>query len=112
MTERAAVAQSRYATARRWVIKPSLALGLLLLLLAGYAEGRHHTTHAATTLAAAMIVAGSGLGYTCTAPKCRDRSDLRVSVTRLRGPVVLVDHAATQKARSFSDWTARNTRLT
>jgi len=64
MTERAAVAQSRYATARRWVIKPSLALGLLLLLLAGYAEGRHHTTHAATTLAAAMIVAGSGLGYT------------------------------------------------
>ncbi len=32
--------QARYARARRWVIKPSLALGLLLLLLAGYAEGR------------------------------------------------------------------------
>src|SRR5581483_104121 len=30
----------------------------------------------------------------CTVPKCRDGSDLRVSVTRLRGPVVLVDHAA------------------
>ena len=26
--------------------------------------------------------------------KCRDRSDLRVSVSRLRGAVVLVDHAA------------------
>jgi len=64
MAERAAVAQSRYATARRWVIKPSLALGLLLLLLAGYAEGRNNTTDAAPTLAAAMIVTGSGLGYT------------------------------------------------
>ena len=40
MAERAAVAQARYARARRWVIKPSLAFGLLLLLLAGYAEGR------------------------------------------------------------------------
>ena len=30
----------------------------------------------------------------CTAPKCRDRSDLQVSVSRLRGPAVLVDHAA------------------
>jgi len=30
----------------------------------------------------------------CTAPKCRDWPDLRVSVTRLRGSVVLVDHAA------------------
>jgi hypothetical protein len=37
--ERAAVAQASYARARRWVIKPSLALGLLFLLLAGYAEG-------------------------------------------------------------------------
>ena len=33
---------------------------------------------------------------TCTASKCRERSDLRVSVNRLRGPVVLVDHAAEQ----------------
>jgi hypothetical protein len=40
ISERAAAAQARYARARRWVIKPSLALGLLLLLLAGYAEGR------------------------------------------------------------------------
>lgn len=38
MTERAAVAQSSYARARRWVIKPSLVLGLVLLLLAGYAN--------------------------------------------------------------------------
>jgi hypothetical protein len=30
----------------------------------------------------------------CTAPKCRHRSDLQVSVTRLRGAVVLVDHTA------------------
>ena len=35
MAERAAIAQSRYALARRWMIKPSLAAGLLLLLLAG-----------------------------------------------------------------------------
>lgn len=64
MAERAAVAQARYARARRWVIKPSLAFGLLLLLLAGYAEGRNNAADAATTLAAAVIVAGSGLGYT------------------------------------------------
>jgi hypothetical protein len=62
--ERAVAAQASYARARRWVIKPSLALGLFLLLLAGYAEGRKSTTDAATTLAAAIIVTGSGLGYT------------------------------------------------
>src|SRR4029077_10865473 len=32
--------------------------------------------------------------YPCTASKCRDQSDLQVSVIRLRGAVVLVDHAA------------------
>jgi len=64
MTERAAVAQVSYARARRWVIKPSLALGLVLLLLAGYAEGRNNAAEGATTLAAAVIVAGSGLVYT------------------------------------------------
>jgi hypothetical protein len=62
--ERAAVAQASYSRARRWVIKPSLALGLLLLLTAGYAEGRKNTTDAAVTLVAAMIVTVSGLGYT------------------------------------------------
>jgi hypothetical protein len=62
--ERAAAAQASYARARRWVIKPSLALGLLLLLLAGYAEGKKNTTDGATTLAAALIVTCSGLGYT------------------------------------------------
>jgi len=36
----------------------------------------------------------SGYGRPCNAPKCRDRSDLLVSVTRLLGPVVLIDHAA------------------
>jgi hypothetical protein len=51
--ERAAAAQASYATARRWVIKPSLAFGLLLLLLAGYAEGKKNTTDGATTLAGA-----------------------------------------------------------
>jgi hypothetical protein len=58
--ERAAAAQARYARARRWVIKPSLAFGLLLLLLAGYAEGKNNTTDGATTLAAAVIVTVSG----------------------------------------------------
>ena len=62
--ERAAAAQASYARARRWVIKPSLALGLLLLLLAGYAEGKKNTADGATALAAAVIVTVSGLGYT------------------------------------------------
>ena len=62
--ERAAAAQARYARARRWVIKPSLALGLLLLLLAGYAEGKKNTADGATALAAAVIVTVAGLGYT------------------------------------------------
>jgi hypothetical protein len=35
MTERAGVAQSRYAFARRWLIGPSLVAGFLLLLVAG-----------------------------------------------------------------------------
>ena len=64
ISERAAAAQASYIRARRWVIKPSLALGLLLLLLAGYAEGRNNATDAAPTLAAAVIVTGAGLGYT------------------------------------------------
>jgi hypothetical protein len=43
LTERVAVAQSSYARARRWVIKPSLILGPLLLLLAGYANDTRPT---------------------------------------------------------------------
>jgi hypothetical protein len=39
--ERAVASRAAYARARRWVIKPSLALGLVLLLLAGYASGTH-----------------------------------------------------------------------
>ena len=61
---RAAAAQASYARARRWLIKPSLALGLVLLLLAGYAEGSDHAVAAAVTLVAAVAVWGSGLGYT------------------------------------------------
>ena len=64
MAERAAIAQSRYALARRWVIKPSLAAGLLLALLAGYKNGTHRTAEAGLVLAAALAVSGSGLGYT------------------------------------------------
>jgi hypothetical protein len=62
--ERAVAAQASYVRARRWVIKPSLVLGLGLLLLAGYAEGRKSATDAAPALAAAIIVTVSGLGYT------------------------------------------------
>jgi hypothetical protein len=40
VTVRAAAAQTRYARARRWLVKPSLVTGLLLLLLAGWDEGR------------------------------------------------------------------------
>jgi len=64
IAERAAVAQSRYAFARRWLIKPSLVAGFLLLLLAGYANDTHGAFEATLTLAAAAAVAGSGLGYT------------------------------------------------
>jgi hypothetical protein len=64
MTERVAVAQSSYARARRWVIKPSLVLGLLLLLLAGYENGPRRSAGAYVLLAAAVIVTGSGLGHT------------------------------------------------
>jgi len=62
--ERAASAQVRYARARHWLIKPSLAVGLILLLLAGYAMGRGRTVTATMNLIAAVVVAGSGLGYT------------------------------------------------
>jgi hypothetical protein len=61
---RAAAAQASYARARRWLVKPSLGLGLILLLLAVYANGRHHGATAVAALAAAVIVGGSGLGYT------------------------------------------------
>lgn len=39
-------------------------LGPALLLLAGYDEGRHHAATATMNLAAALVLAGSGLGYT------------------------------------------------
>jgi hypothetical protein len=64
MTERVGIAQSRYAAARRWVIKPSLVAGLRLLLVAGHASGTHRTAQAAAALIAALAVAGSGVGYT------------------------------------------------
>jgi hypothetical protein len=62
--ERAVAAQARYARARRWVIKPALVLGLVLLLLAGYANGTHRAAAAWAALAAAVIMSGYGLGYT------------------------------------------------
>jgi hypothetical protein len=62
--ERAVAAQAAYARARRRVIKPSLALGLVVLLLAGYANGTHRAAAAWAALAAAVIVSGSGLVYT------------------------------------------------
>ena len=36
----------------------------------------------------------SGRDYPVTLQNCRYRSDLRISVSPLRGPVVLVDHSA------------------
>jgi hypothetical protein len=62
--ERAVAVQAAYARARRWVIKPSLALGMVVLLLAGYANGTHRAAAAWTALAAAVIVSGYGLAYT------------------------------------------------
>jgi hypothetical protein len=61
---RAAAAQARYARARRWLVKPSLAAGLTLGLLAGYETGRHHAAAAAAIGVVALAAAGSGLGYT------------------------------------------------
>ena len=60
---RAVAAQTRYAWARRWLIKPSLAAGLVLFVLAGYDEGRHHATGAAMFLVAAFFAAGLGPAY-------------------------------------------------
>ena len=60
---RAVAAQTRYSRARRWLIKPSLATGLILLVLAGYDKGRHHATAAAVLLVAAFAAAGFGPGY-------------------------------------------------
>src|SRR5580658_8765385 len=61
---RAAAGQARYDRARRWTVRPSLAAGLLLLLLAGLAHGSHHPDEAWVALLAAAAVGGSGLGYT------------------------------------------------
>src|SRR6266536_3092391 len=61
---RAAAEQARYARAHRWLIKPSLAAGLILLLLAGYDQNRHHTTLAVVLLAAAIAAAACGPGFT------------------------------------------------
>jgi hypothetical protein len=61
---RAAAAQARYRRASRWLLRPSLALGLVLLLLAEYARGSHHPDVAWAALLAAAAVGGSGLGYT------------------------------------------------
>ena len=64
ISERAASAQVRYARARRWLIKPSLAAGLILLLLGGYALGSGRMAAGTVTLIGAVAVTVSGLGYT------------------------------------------------
>lgn len=64
---RAGAARARYARARRWVVKPSLAAGLTLALAAGYLDGRHHVVAAVVFGLAAAVAAGSGLGYTAGA---------------------------------------------
>jgi hypothetical protein len=61
---RACAAQASYAKAHRWLVKPSLFFGLMLLLLAGYARSRHNAADAAAALIAAVVSCGSGLGYT------------------------------------------------
>jgi hypothetical protein len=60
---RTVAAQARHARARRWVVKPSLAAGLTLGLLAGYVDGRHHTLAAVVFGLAAAAAAGVGLRY-------------------------------------------------
>jgi len=61
---RAAAAQARYDRACRWLVKPSLAGGLILLLLAGYESRTHHPAGAVAALIIAVAGAGSGLGLT------------------------------------------------
>src|SRR5436305_11954430 len=60
IAERAASARVRYARARRWLIKPSLAAGLILLLLAGYALGRGRMAAGVVILIGAVAVPLSG----------------------------------------------------
>ncbi len=64
IAERAASAQVRYARARRWLVKPSLAAGLILLLLGGYAAGSGRMAVGTVTMTGAIVVTCSGLGYT------------------------------------------------
>src|SRR6266567_6976269 len=54
--ERAVSAQVRYARARRWLIKPSLAAGLILLLPAGYDMDRGRAAAGLVILIAAVTV--------------------------------------------------------
>jgi hypothetical protein len=61
---RAAAAQAKHARACRWVVKPSLAAGLSLGLIAVYLDGRHHVLAAVVFGLAAAAAAGGGLGYT------------------------------------------------
>jgi hypothetical protein len=72
LAERAVVSAASYARARRWMVKPSLLAGLVLLLLAGYAQGAHQFAATFAALAGAVVVAGSGALYTI---RCRWRQD-------------------------------------
>lgn len=62
--ELAATAQASYTRARRWLVRPSLLLGLILLLAAGYARNRNDKGGAIAALTVAVIACCSGLGYT------------------------------------------------
>ena len=61
---RVAATQAKYARACRFVVKPSLAAGLSLGLVAGYLDGRHHVLAAVAFGLTAVAAAGAGLGYT------------------------------------------------
>lgn len=61
----AAAADTAYARARRWAVRPSLAIGLILVLVAGFLKlGHKPLAVTGATLIAGLILAAPGLGYT------------------------------------------------
>ncbi len=113
IAERVAITQSRYARARRWVIKPSLVLGLVLLLLAGYKNGTHRAGAGYVLLAAAVIVTGSGLGYTIRswwrkrrAAAARPERSYRKAVQAWQQRAIAHEQAELARAGNVPEWSA------
>ncbi|MBV9445890.1 MAG: hypothetical protein JO345_08345 [Streptosporangiaceae bacterium] len=61
---RAKSAEASYQRARKWVARPSLMLGVLLLVLAGCARAISGATDTGATVISALVVCGPGVAWT------------------------------------------------